>query len=86
MRLEDKLKELIVSELQIKNIQPEELDDNTPIFGEGLGLDSLDAVELAAILKKNYHLEIKNRNVAREVFVSVKTIADYIREHQEKSN
>jgi acyl carrier protein len=86
MRLEDKLKQLIIAELQIKDIQAEELDDNTPIFGEGLGLDSLDAIELAVILKKHYNLEIKNRNAARGIFVSVKTIADYIRKQGGESH
>ncbi|MEW5804636.1 MAG: phosphopantetheine-binding protein [bacterium] len=82
MRLEDELKKLIISGLQVKDVQPEELDDSAPIFGEGLGLDSLDAIELAVILKKHYQVEIKNRNIARDIFVSVKKIADYIREHR----
>jgi len=83
MRLEDELKELILSALQIKDFKPSELNDDALLFEkDGLGLDSLDAIELVVILKKHYHIEIKNRNVARGIFISVKTIADYIRDHQ----
>jgi len=82
MRLEDELKELIISALQIKDIKPSELNDDALLFEkDGLGLDSLDAIELVVILKKHYHIEIKNRNVARGIFISVETIADYIRNH-----
>lgn len=83
MRLEDELKELIICELQIKDISPNALEDDTLLFEkEGLGLDSLDAIELVVLMKKHYRLEIKNRNVARGVLVSVKTMADYIRSQQ----
>lgn len=80
MRIEDELKQYIVAELKIRDMAVDDIEDEMPLFGEGLGLDSLDAIELAMILKKHYQIDLKNRNVARKVFVSVKTMADYIRD------
>jgi acyl carrier protein len=72
-----KLKELLVKELNLK-FRPEEIDDDTPLFGEGLGLDSLDAVEIVVILKKNLGVTITDSEQAKQVFVSIKTLADFV--------
>ncbi len=80
-----KLKKEIIEELNVENITPEEVDADAPIFGEeGLGLDSIDALELVVLLDKNYGIKIQASKEGREIFRSVKTIAEYILEHQRK--
>ena len=80
MELEQQLKKQIIEELKLEDLTPEEIKDEEPLFGEGLGLDSLDAVELVVLLKKHYQLEISGMEEAREAFASVKSLADYVRE------
>lgn len=82
MGLEDELKVLIISELKVADIKPEELDNNASLFGDGMGLDSLDAVELVVILKRKYDIEIKDKNEAEAAFASINTLVDFIREHR----
>lgn len=72
-----KLKELLAKELNLK-IKPEEITDDMPLFGEGLGLDSLDAVEIVVILKKHMGVTIVDSQQAREVFTSIKTLSDFV--------
>ena len=72
------LKVQIASRLKIKNVTPEDIGDTQPLFGEGLGLDSLDALELMALLRQKYRLKITNADDGRTIFTSVKTIAEYI--------
>lgn len=79
MTLEEELKHLIISELKIRDVVPAELDDDDPIFGGKLGLDSVDALELIVILKKRFGVELKNRNEARVHLESVATLAAYLR-------
>ncbi len=79
MRLEDELKTLIISELKVVDVKPEEIEDDAALFGEGMGLDSLDAVELVVILKKKYKIEVKDKNEAEKAFSSIKTLAEFIR-------
>lgn len=81
MRLEDELKQVIIDELKLEDVEPDEIADEDMLFGEGLGLDSLDAVELVVVLKKKYSVDLEDMDKAREAFTSVKTLADYIREH-----
>ncbi len=81
MRLEDELKQLIIDELKLEDVEAAEIADEDMLFGEGLGLDSLDAVELVVILKKKYSVDLEDMDEAREAFTSVKTLADYIREN-----
>ncbi len=78
-----KLKELLFKELNLK-IKPEEITDDMPLFGEGLGLDSLDAVEIVVILKKHLGVTIVDSAQAKEVFSTIKTLADFVDKELEK--
>lgn len=79
MSLEDDLKIMIINELKVEDVQPEDLKDDDPLFGDGLGLDSLDAVELVLLLQKHYQVEIKDTKEAREPFQSIAALADFVR-------
>lgn len=79
MTLEEDLKQLIISELRVKDVAPEELGDDDPIFGGKLGLDSVDALELVVILKRRFGVNIRNRNEARAHLQSVASLAAYVR-------
>jgi acyl carrier protein len=79
-----KLKKEIIDILNLEEITPEELEAEDPLFGEGLGLDSIDALELMVLLEKNYGLKIEDPKQGRKVLYSIKTMAAYILEHQKK--
>jgi len=78
----EELKKIIIKELFLEDITPEEIDDNAPLFGEGLGLDSLDAVELVVIIQKHFNVEIKDMDEGRVAFESINSLASYIEERQ----
>ena len=79
MNIKQELKELLVKELNIADLNPSDIGDDDIIFSEeGLGLDSLDAVELVVILKKKYQINLKDMEIAKKAFRSVSTLADYI--------
>lgn len=74
----EKLKAILVKELNLEELAPEDIDENAPLFGEGLGLDSLDAVELVVIIQKHFGIEIKDMEEGRSAFQSVNALAAYI--------
>jgi acyl carrier protein len=79
-----KLKEDIITLLNLLELTPEEIKTEAPLFGDGLGLDSIDAMELVMYLEKNYGIKIENPREARNIFASVKALAEYIVAYQEK--
>ena len=79
--LRRELKELVVVNLALENITPEEIGDDEILFGEGLGLDSLDAVEIVVLIQRNYGLEIIDEEQAREIFQSIDTLARWVHEN-----
>lgn len=78
----EELKKIIIRELFLEDITPAEIDDNASLFGEGLGLDSLDAVELVVIIQKHFNVEIKDMDEGRAAFESINSLASFIRERQ----
>lgn len=81
--IKQKVKEILYKELNLQ-IKPEEMTDDMHLFGDGLGLDSLDAVELVVILKKHFGVNIQNNEEAKGIFVSIKTLTDYIEKETAK--
>ena len=79
-----KLKELLVTSLSLEGVKPEEIKDDAVLFGEGLGLDSLDAVEIVVLLQRNWGIDVKDMNEGRKAFVSIDTLANYIYDHLKK--
>jgi len=76
---ENKIRELIVSSLDLEDLRPEDIVVDEPLFGEGLGLDSIDALELGMAVKKAFGVTFsKNPADNKQIFRSVKTLADYI--------
>ncbi len=74
----ERIKRLIVSSLNLEGMSPEMIGDDTPLFGEGLGLDSVDALELVVALEKEFGIKIKSQEIGREVFSSVSTLSEFI--------
>jgi acyl carrier protein len=80
MSLNEKLKKIIVEELNLEDVEPDEIDDDDPLFGEGLELDSLDAVELVVIVEKYFGVKIGNMEEARPAFQSISALGRFIAE------
>ena len=84
MDMKQKLKEIIVRDLNIEDVTPDQIGDTDALFGEGLGLDSLDAVELVVVVKRHFGVEIKDMTEGREAFASVEALASFIEDRLEK--
>jgi acyl carrier protein len=81
----EELKSMIVQTLMLKDVKPQEIDVDAPLFADGLGLDSIDALELAVEIARRYKVQIKSddeRN--REIFRSVRTLATFIAEEKSR--
>jgi acyl carrier protein len=72
------LKVQIIERLNLKNMKPEDIGDDQPLFVEGIGLDSIDALELIVLLQQEYNIKLSNAEDGPRVFHSIRTIADYI--------
>ncbi|MBC8321609.1 MAG: acyl carrier protein [Bacteroidetes bacterium] len=78
----EKLKLQIIEQLNLEDMAPEDIDPEEPLFGEGLGLDSIDALELIVLLEKEYGIKIQNPKDGQKIFFSLSTMAKYIKENQ----
>jgi acyl carrier protein len=76
--LTKELREELIRQLNMEDILPADFDENTPLFGEGLGLDSIDSLELVVLMDRNYGLKLKDPKEGRHVFYSIRTMAEYI--------
>ncbi len=76
------LKSQIVTQLNLQDIKPEDIGDDQPLFMEGLGLDSIDALELIVLLQQQYRIKLSNADEGPKVFRTVRTMAEYITAHQ----
>lgn len=76
------LKLEIIEVLNLEDLKPKDIDENAPLFGEGLGLDSIDALELIVLMEKDYGIKLEDANQGREIFKSIATMAEYINEHR----
>lgn len=85
-KLEQEIKELIVESLELEDIKPEEIKTEEPLFVDGLGLDSIDALELGIAVKKKYDVSLKKDDDKdnKKHFYSVKTLADFIKSQKNK--
>ncbi|MDR1779996.1 MAG: phosphopantetheine-binding protein [Tannerella sp.] len=79
-----KLKQEIIEVLNLEDVKPEDIDNDAPLFGEGLGLDSIDALELIVLMEKNYGIKLKDPSQGRELFKSVRILAEYIAANKTK--
>ncbi|MDR3266341.1 MAG: phosphopantetheine-binding protein [Tannerella sp.] len=78
------LKDEIIKVLNLEDVKPEDIGDDDMLFGEGLGLDSIDALELIVLLEKNYGIKLKDPSQGKEIFKSVRTMAEYIQANRTK--
>jgi acyl carrier protein len=79
-----KLKEEIIEVLNLEDVAPADIDEDAPLFGDGLGLDSIDALELIVLMEKNYGIKLKDPAQGRELFESVRILAGYIQANRTK--
>lgn len=78
------LKQQMIEVLNLEDMQPDDIDDSAPLFGEGLGLDSIDALELIVMLEKNYGIKIKNPAAGKDIFKSVSSMAEFVKQNRLK--
>lgn len=82
--LKQELKEKIIEQLNLEDIAIEEIADTDPLFGQGLGLDSIDALELIVMLDKDYGIKLADPKEGRTIFESIESMASYIAEHRSR--
>lgn len=85
-KLMEELKKQIVAQLNLQDVKPEDIGNDQPLFHEGLGLDSIDALELIVLLQQNYHIKLVNAEEGPKVFYSVRSMAEYITSHQKQNS
>jgi acyl carrier protein len=78
MDLKRKLKELLIERLKFEDMTPDDIGDDDPLFAGGLGLDSIDALEIVVMLESEFGIKVKNENSARDSFRSVATLAAFV--------
>jgi acyl carrier protein len=78
------LKNEIIKVLNLEDVKPEDITDDSELFGDGLGLDSIDALELIVLLEKNYGIKLKDPSQGKEIFKSIRIMAEYIKSNRTK--
>lgn len=82
--LKEQLKKQIITFLNLTSMEPGDIRDEDPLFGDGLGLDSIDSLELIVLLNREYGITIKDPKEGRKVLVSINTMVDYIEQNRTK--
>ena len=83
MELKEQLKAMIIEALNLEDITPNDIEDDMPLFGEdGLGLDSIDGLELIVLLEKHFGIKIKDAKKGKEVFKNIETMATFVEENR----
>ena len=82
--LKQELKERNIEVLNLEDITPTDIQDNDPLFGDGLGLDSIDALELIVLLDKEYGIKLADPKLGKEIFQSIETMAQYVATNRTK--
>ncbi|MCK7589453.1 phosphopantetheine-binding protein [Subsaxibacter sp. CAU 1640] len=82
--LKQELKEKIIDILNLEDLSPSDINNNDALFGDGLGLDSIDALELIVMLDKDFGIQLTDPKQGKEIFKSISVLADYIAEHRKK--
>jgi len=80
----EKLKNQLIEQLNLEEIELDEIDEKEPLFGGGLGLDSIDALEIIVLLEKEYGIKLNNEEDGKSIMYSIETLAKYITEHSNK--
>lgn len=80
--LKEQLKLQIIDAVNLDGMTPGDIEDDAPLFGEGLGLDSIDALELIVLLERNYGIKLANPAEGKDVFKSISTLAEYVAAHR----
>lgn len=76
-----KLKEQIIEQLNLEDIEPSDIENDSPLFGDGLGLDSIDALELIVLMEREYNIKITDPSKGKDIFQSINTMAKFISEN-----
>ena len=82
--LKETLKKQIIEALSLEEMTPEDIDENEALFGDGLGLDSIDALELIVLMEKKYGIKLANPAEGKKIFTSIATIADFVSKNRKK--
>ena len=80
--LKQQLKEMVINDLKLQEVSPEDINDNDALFGDGLGLDSLDAVELVVLIQKTFGVQIEDMEEGQKAFASIQALAEFIEERK----
>ena len=80
--LKKQLKEMIVNDLKLQDAKAEDINDTDALFGDGLGLDSLDAVELVVLIQKTFGVQIEDMEEGKQAFASIQSLAEFIEERK----
>lgn len=78
------LKEQLIDVLNLEEMTPEDIDTDAPLFGDGLGLDSIDALEIIVLLEKKYGIKLANAAEGKAIFTSIRSIAEYVSKNRKK--
>jgi acyl carrier protein len=76
--LVETLKQQVIEQLNLAEVRPEDINPSAPLFGDGLGLDSIDALELIVLLEKHYGIKLNDPKEAKDIFASLQSMATYI--------